>query len=207
MQKSYLPALKGRARGAGRFKRAHEAAQYAIWVRSHEKPKLLLQAVIDTGGRTFDGDIIVAVQPAWDEIIKKLEEDPSLVYQCDPRRWEEIIAASYKRAGYDEVVLTPRSGDFGRDVIAVKHGFGSVRLIESVKRYAPTNLVTADDVRALMGVLSSDRNASKGVISTTSDFAPKLADDPFIKPLLPHRIELVNGEQLLVRLQQHARGS
>jgi restriction system protein len=58
-----------------------------------------------------------------------------------------------------------------------------------------------------MGVLSSDRNASKGVISTTSDFAPKLADDPFIKPLLPHRIELVNGEQLLVRLQQHARGS
>jgi restriction system protein len=40
---------------------------------------------------------------------------------------EEIVAGAFKRARYDEVTLPPRSGDFGRDVIAVKHGVGCVK--------------------------------------------------------------------------------
>jgi len=47
--------------------------------------------------------------------------------------WEEIIAGAYKKAGFDEVTLTPRSGDLGRDVIAIKKGLGSVRVIDQVK--------------------------------------------------------------------------
>ena len=55
-------------------------------------------------------------------------------------KWEELIAAAFDRSGYDEVILTPRSGDHGRDVIAIKKGIGTVRIIDSVKAYKPGTL-------------------------------------------------------------------
>jgi restriction system protein len=59
-------------------------------------------------------------------------------------------------------------------------------------------------MRALGHVLQADRNVSKGIIATTSDFAPRIVEDPFIKPYLPHRIELINGQRLLERFQERA---
>jgi restriction system protein len=94
------------------------------------------------------------------------------------------------------VTLTPRSGDHGRDVIAIKHGVGCIKIIGSVKRYAAGNLVSYNDIRALLGVMLGERNASKGIITTTSDFPPKVAEDPFIGPFLPTRLELMNGVAL-----------
>jgi restriction system protein len=96
--------------------------------------------------------------------------------------------------------LTPRSGDYGRDiiaVIAVIKGIGRVRTIDQVKAFKPPHLVTAKDVRALMGVLQGD-GASKGFLTTTSDFAPTLREDPLIKPFLGNRIELINGKCFLL---------
>src|SRR6266446_3923140 len=100
------------------------------------------------------------------------------------------------RVGYDEVILTPRSGDRGRDVIAIKRGVGCIRIIDSVKAYKPSHLVRHDDVRALAGVLHGDLKASKGIVTTTSDFAPGIATDPYLAPLMPFRLELMNGERL-----------
>ena len=131
---------------------------------------LLLQSVIVPGTKSAEGQLIQAVALPWFEIIELLKNDPSIVYKIPPQKWEEIIAGAYKKAGFDEVILTPRSGDYGRDVIAVKRGLGSVRVIDQVKAYKPDHLVTADDVRALMGVLQGD-SASKGFLTTTSDFA------------------------------------
>jgi restriction system protein len=84
----------------------------------------------------------------------------------------------------------------GRDVIAVRKGVGSVRILGSVKAYAPGNLITKEQVHALMGVVGLDPNASKGIITTTSDFAPRLLEDPNLAAAVPHRIELVNGAGL-----------
>jgi len=164
---------------------------------------LLLQTVIVPGAKTHEGQLIVAVTLPWFEIIAWLSRDPSLAYQITARKWEEIIAGAYQRAGFDEVTLTPRSGDLGRDVIAVKRGLGTVRIIDQVKAYGPNHLVTADDVRALLGVLQGDK-ASKGFLTTTSDFAPKLRDDILLKPLMPAQLELINGEALLARLKELA---
>ncbi len=47
-----------------------------------------------------------------------------------------------------------------------------------------------------MGVVSLDPNASKGIFTTTSDFAPRLLDDPRLALAVPHRIELMNGKKL-----------
>ena len=102
------------------------------------------------------------------------------------------------------MTLTPRSGDLGRDVIASKHGIGTIRIIDQVKAYGPNHLVTADDVRALLGVVEGDK-ASKGFLTTTSDFAPKLRGDILLKPYMPARLELINGEMLLARLQELAK--
>ena len=172
-----------------------------IETRSH--PSLLIKTVIIAGEKTSEGQLIEAVAIPWFEIIFAMGKDPQLAYQLSPRTWEEMIAAAYKHAGFDEVILTPSSGDLGRDVIAVKKGLGTVRVIDQVKAYKPGHLVTANDVRALLGVLESD-GASKGFLTTTSDFAPKLREDRLITPHMPSRIELINGETLFKNLKQLA---
>jgi restriction system protein len=182
--------LTGRATGMG-------TAQATLSV---ETPGLLLQTVILRGERTNEGILIETVSLPWFEIIALMQKDPDVAYQIAADKWEEIIAGAYKRAGFDDVILTPRSGDHGRDVIAVKKGICSVRVIDQVKAYKPPHLVTANDVRALMGVLQTD-GASKGCLTTTADFAPRITTDPLILPFIPSRLELVNGKTLFSRLE------
>jgi restriction system protein len=175
--------------------------EYLTFGSTPDIPDILVQAIVSLGEETSEGKIIEAVTLPWFEIIKCLEEDPDAMYKIPPRKWEEIIAGAYERAGFDEVILTPHSGDLGRDVIAVKKGLGTVRIIDQVKAYKPTHLVDANDVRALMGILHAD-GASKGFVTTTSDFAPGIQTDPLITPLMPSRLELVNGSALLQRLSE-----
>ncbi|MFO0863973.1 MAG: restriction endonuclease [Gemmataceae bacterium] len=167
-------------------------------------PAILLQSVVEKSEGTSEGQIVEAVSIPWFMIAKLIEKHPSVVYQIDPRKWEELIAGWYTAAGFDEVILTPRSSDFGRDVIAVKYGMLTVRVIDQVKAYKEDLLVPANDVRALLGVLQADQRATKGFVTTTSDFAPRIADDPFIAPFLPFRLELINGSKLIERIKQVA---
>jgi restriction system protein len=111
--------------------------------------------------------------------------------------WEEIVAGAYQKAGFDEVILTPRSGDKGRDVVATKNGVGSIRIFDQVKAYKPGHVVTAEEVRAMLGVITGAGNVSKGVISTTSTFAPRVAEDEYLKPYIPYRLELKPRDTLL----------
>jgi restriction system protein len=166
---------------------------------------LLLRSIIIPGVKTTEGRIIEAISLPWFDIIELLEKDPSIAFQISDRKWEELVAGAYKKAGFDSVTLTPRSGDLGRDVIAEKRGIGIVRVIDQVKAYKPSLLVTANDVRALMGVLQTD-GASKGFVTTTSDFAPKLREDPLIAPFIPSRLELINGAQLREGLIKISKG-
>ena len=169
-------------------------------------PTLLTQSLIIPESKTAEGVLIASIALPWRKIWKLITEDPSLMYQIDdPWRWEEIIAASYQESGlFDEVILTPRSNDGGKDVIAIKKGYGSIRFVESVKKYKPGNEVTADDVRAL-GFLLTDPKNSRGIVSTTWKFAPKIEEDPLIKQLLPYRLELVDGEKLIDRFKLWAK--
>jgi restriction system protein len=159
--------------------------------------------VIVPGARTKEGTLIEAVALPWFDIIAFLKTDPSIAFQLPWEKWEELIAGAYKKAGFEEVTLTPRSGDYGRDVIAIKKGICSIRVIEQVKAYRPPHLVAANDVRALMGVLEAD-GASKACLSTTSDFAPMIKTDPFIGRFIPSRLELINGTALFARLEELA---
>lgn len=159
-------------------------------------PRILLQAVIEPGDRTREGQLVRAVAIPWFSIVRRFRESPDLIYELDWRKWEEMIAGAYKAQGFD-VILTPRSNDKGRDVIASSQGLGSIRFVEQVRAYGPNHLVTADDVRAMVGVLSLEGNVSKGIVTTTSEFAPGVAQDENIKRLMPYRLELKPRDALL----------
>lgn len=164
---------------------------------------ILLQAVIIPGDKTTEGCLIEAVAIPWFEIIRLMENDPAVIYNIHWRKWEEIIAGAYERAGFDEVILTPRSNDKGRDVIATKQGVGSIRIVDQVKAYGPHHVVTAEEVGAMFGVLATDFNTSKGVITTTSTFAPGV--EKLFQPYLPHRIELRPKDVLIPWLAELAK--
>lgn len=159
---------------------------------------ILLGGVVDIVASTPHGSRISLIEPAWQAILKLLDADPDAAFQLTPRKWEEMVAAAYDAEGYD-VELTPRSGDGGVDVIATQKNGSRVRIFDQVKAYKRNHLVIADDVRALMGVVAHS-DATKGVVTTTSDFAPKIRDDRYISRALDGGLELVNGEALNKRL-------
>jgi len=181
------------------FEEELAALNYEI---TEELPKLAMIAnlrisgVIEPYAQHEEGTLIQAMEIPWRQVVDRLMDDWSLAFKIKPREWEELIAAAFSYANYDEVILTPSSGDHGRDVIAIKKGVGSIRIIDSVKAYKPGNLVRYDDVRALAGVLLGDPKASKGIISTTSDFPSRIGEDPYLAPLMPFRLELMNGSKL-----------
>lgn len=159
---------------------------------------LFLAAVVDLIGKTTLGDRIILVEPAWRAILAAIDSDPDAMFKITPRKWEELIAAAYDAEGY-RVELTPRSGDGGVDVIATCAS-GTVKIFDQVKAYGRTRVVTADDVRALMGVVAYSE-ATKGVLTTTAEFAPRLREDRYIRRAIEDGLELVNGEKLLARLR------
>jgi restriction system protein len=171
-----------------------------------QPPEVLLQATVTTSrGETVEGQLIQAVQLPWLRIFDEIDRNPKFLHRFaqHPREFEEFIAATYALTGeYDDVTLTPRSRDGGRDVIVVKKGFGSIRILDQVKAHSPGHLVDANDVRALFGVLNLDHNASKGVITTTSDFAPGVFKE--FDKAMPYRLQTKNGAQLVDWLKEIA---
>jgi len=161
-------------------------------IKRSEYPDVLLQAaVVALGAPLREGQIVEAVAIPWFEILEQLARDPEFLFKVPWRKQEEIIAAAYHRAGW-HVVLTPRSGDKGRDIIAT-HQSLSIRLVDQIKAYKAGHLVTADEVRSMLGVLQVDRNVSKGLVTTTSRFAPRIAEEEGLRDFMPFRLELRDG--------------
>lgn len=78
---------------------------------------------------------------------------------------------------------------------------GRIRVVDQVKRFSPGKIVNANDVRALGFVALADGKRTKGIVTTTASFAPRIDRDRYLRPYLENgRIELVNGEMLLDRL-------
>jgi restriction system protein len=163
---------------------------------SNHLPRITIPTFLEFGDNTAEGKLVTATGEMWRQVLEILRQNPDAAYEIDPHQWEEIIAGAYEKEGY-EVVLTPRSGDFGRDIIATKNGVGSVRIYDQVKAYKPGTIVPADDAAHMIGTLTAFQNVSKGIITTTSTFAPRILEDPRVKPFLPYRLELRDRDALL----------
>ncbi|WP_287222464.1 restriction endonuclease [Mesorhizobium sp.] len=164
---------------------------------------LLLQSLVTAGVNVPEGARIVTVTLPWVAIMSEIAKDPKFLFHFvqAPRKFEEFIAGAYEQAGYN-VILTPQRGDFGRDVIASKEGFGSVRILDQAKAYSSGHLVGHDELRAMLGVLSADQNASKAVISTTSAFQPGVLSSAEFTKFMPYRLELKDGPALSAWLEE-----
>jgi len=79
-------------------------------------------------------------------------------------------------------------------------GFAQVSIVDQVKVFEGGKVVDANDVCSLLGALLADRNATKGFITTTANLARGITDDSRIALFLPHRLELLEGEHLIARL-------
>lgn len=201
------------AASVARARQTHTLVMQGVAARSlrlaallARRPHVVLQAVITPEAQTTDAQIIQAVACPWLTIVDLLCRNPDLVYTLHWRKWEEVIATAYEEQGFD-VVLTPRSNDRGRDIIASSRGLGCIRYFDQIKAYRAGHLVTANDVRALVGVLNLDGNVSKGIVTTTSNFAPGIFSDENIQRLMPFRLELRPRDALLEWLRIAASAS
>lgn len=100
--------------------------------------------------------------------------DPDAMRALSARDFEGFVATLIEQLGFEDVTLTPRSGDGGRDVLAVKriHGLSILCAFEC-KRYAANRPIGPDIARSLLGVIShGETRATTGILVTTSYFTP-----------------------------------
>lgn len=115
---------------------------------------------------------IIEVKSLPLQLLKALAADPRHLHALTPRQFEEFVAELVDGLGFADVVLTPRSYDGGKDVIASKIVEGiPLMFYFECKKYADGNKVQLDTLRALLGVVAHDsRKANIGVLVTTSRF-------------------------------------
>ena len=97
---------------------------------------------------------------------------PEAMLEMDPRAFETFVASLVEQLGFEDVVLTPRAKDQGRDVLATKRVHGlSILFAFECKRFSPDRPVGVAIARALLGtVVHGQTRANKGVLVTTSRF-------------------------------------
>lgn len=132
---------------------------------------ITIKALIIPGDRTKEGTLVKGVTALWFAMLRMIRANPNSIHQIDCWKWEELLAGAYKQDGW-EVVLTPKRGDHGIDVIAERKGWGQLRflLLDQMKAYKPRHLIGPDEIREMKGVLLDHPEASKGLITTTADF-------------------------------------
>lgn len=105
-------------------------------------------------------------------VISSILRDPKRLHYLSPRQFEGFIADILSKLEFENVVLTPRSSDGGKDVIASKRVNGiPVSFYFECKKYAKGNKIQLNTLRALLGVVAHDQNKTNiGVLVTTSTF-------------------------------------
>jgi restriction system protein len=168
-------------------------------------PSVLLKSVLlEFEGSSEEGRIVKRPRATWFEISKHLRKSPEFrfAFPAEPRAFEEFLAGMYHVNGWSAVTLTPQSNDKGRDVIAVTAGLITSRVLVQAKAYRKNRVVLANDVRALYGVLVLDQDASKGIVTTTSDFAPGIASE--FSKVLSYQLELKSGSDFIEWVEMSA---
>lgn len=105
-------------------------------------------------------------------LMQAIRDAPERMRYLTDREFEEFTAELLNGIGFENIHLTPRSGDGGRDVVAAKwvHGIPLIIAFEC-KRYAEKNKIGPDKLRALLGsVAHHNTKANMGVLVTTSSF-------------------------------------
>ena len=105
---------------------------------------------------------------------KMMDQKVEQLYQLAPREFEEWTESLFKSLGFQNVVLTPQSGDKGLDLIAEKDGN---KIAVQCKKFK--GVVGSPVIQAFAGVLQT-AEIDKGYFITTGSYsvdAEKMAQD------------------------------
>lgn len=121
---------------------------------------------------------IIRVENLPFRLIHAILHDPRHMHNLTPRQFEEFIAEVVGHLGFSNIILTPPSGDGGRDVIASNEVNGiPITFFFECKKYAEGNKVQLDTLRALLGTVAHHATeANIGVLVTTSKFTKGCKD-------------------------------
>ena len=117
----------------------------------------------------------------------------SILQHLPPQGFERLCQRLLREAGFEQVIVTGRSGDGGIDGqgLLQLNPFVSFKVLFQCKRYAGS--VGAGQVRDFRGAMQG--RADKGIILTTGSFTTDAQKEALRDGVPP--IELVNGEKLL----------
>lgn len=110
--------------------------------------------------------------------ISTILRDPKELHNLSPGQFEEFIADMLSKLGFKNIILTPRSSDGGKDVIASNKVNGiPMSFYFECKKYAKGNKIQMNTLRALLGTVAhSSTEANIGVLVTTSTFTKGCRD-------------------------------
>lgn len=119
-------------------------------------------------------------------IVGAIRKRPEGMRELSSREFEKFVAELLHDMDFDEVILTPRTGDGGRDVVATKW-VNDVPVIFSYecKRYAEHRKIGPHVLHALLGTVTrGPTKSNKGILVTTSSFTSGAQDLILTEPLL-----------------------
>lgn len=140
-----------------------------------------------------------SAQYAIKELLNKIASTPNLlkaIPKTDFRVFEQLVAEVFRGFGY-EVILTKRTRDGGKDIIAIlrQDGNETEKLLIECKHW--NEKVSVEAVRNLIGVAVSEQYLPTGVIlATTSKFTPD-AKKLKINPTIAINLDLKDYEDIL----------
>lgn len=110
----------------------------------------------------------------------------------DGYQFEELIAKIMKKKGYENVKVTPKSRDMGKDII-MKNSKGEVVLVECKHQ----SFVGRPIIQKLQGAMNYEEQKSqkevKGIIVTSGSFSKEAID---YNKEIGQEIELIDGKEL-----------
>lgn len=125
-----------------------------------------------------------------------------LLHSMDPFQFEYLSADLLQKIGYENVVVTKRSGDKGIDIVAnlTVGGITNVKTVVQVKRWG-NKKVSGAEIAQLRGSAETDQ---RGLIITTSDFTKDGVEEAQAPNKMP--VSLVNGDKLVQLLIKYGVG-
>jgi len=135
------------------------------------------------------------------QLVRRLALHPEMMYELDPRKFEQLVAELFRDKGYD-IELGRGTKDGGIDMRAfLRNDIGTLLTLIQCKRFAPQNKVNVDVIRGLYGVVNRE-DASSGLIVTTSSFTRDTRSE---QSEIRHRIHLAEYTNLVDWLRQYPR--
>ena len=81
-----------------------------LFSAKEKKVELTVSGVIVPERKVAEGILVKSASLIWATRVDQIKDDWTQAFDIPAHVWEEIIAGAYAKAGFDEVILTPRSG-------------------------------------------------------------------------------------------------